>query len=207
METLRLLTILLFIAASNISIHGQNGKKLIDAFSQSYKYEAEGNYTKAIEAIRSEYDESSYPVNLRLGWLSYLNGSFIESASYYNRAIQLMPMSIEARLGFALPASAMGNWDHVISRYLEILKIDPNHYLTNYRLGVIYYNRDDYSTAYKYLERIVNLYPFDFDAIHIFAWVNLRMGKKKEAFSLFQRALLIKPGDSSALEGWNLSNQ
>lgn len=203
--TKKFISILLLLVTA-LSIQAQNEKRLQEAFSASYKHETDGDYTKAADVLRKAYNDSSYELNLRLGWLTYLNGSFTESAAYYNKAIQLMPLSIEARLGFVLPASAMGNWDHVIARYNEILKIDPNHYLTNYRLGLIYYYREDYQTAFKYFERIANMYPFDYDAIHMFAWVHLRQGKKKEAGTLFNRALLIRPNDSSSIEGLKLSN-
>lgn len=136
--TKKFISILLLLVTA-LSIQAQNEKRLQEAFSASYKHETDGDYTKAADVLRKAYNDSSYELNLRLGWLTYLNGSFTESAAYYNKAIQLMPLSIEARLGFVLPASAMGNWDHVIARYNEILKIDPNHYLTNYRLGLIYY--------------------------------------------------------------------
>jgi tetratricopeptide (TPR) repeat protein len=206
METLNLKLVMLCIGLLFLvfEIHAQGNGQLQDAFAASYASESNGEYSKAIEILRRAYKEDSYALNIRLGWLSYMNGSFNESAAYYNKAIQLMPYSIEARLGFALPASAMGNWDQVVTRYLEILQIDPNHYLTNYRLGSIYYYREDYSTAQKHFERIANMYPFDYDAVHMFAWVNLRMGRSTEARTLFNKALLIKPGDESSKEGLSL---
>ena len=184
-----------------LQITAQDNKNLQEAFSASYKAEASGEYTRAIEFLRKEYNENSYEVNLRLGWLTYNNGSFSESAAYYNKAIQLMPLSIEARLGYVLPASAMGNWDHVITKYQEILKIDPNHSLANYRMGLIHYYRKDYQEAFKFFERIANMYPFDYDAVVMFAWANLRLNKTREARTLFNKTLLIRPGDASALEG------
>lgn len=207
MDLLRiaLISIVLLLTTTS-SMQAQNEKRLQEAFAASYRHETDGDFTRAADALRKEYNERSYELNLRLGWLTYLVGSFTESSAYYNKAIQLMPLSIEARLGFVLPASAMGNWDHVIAKYNEILKIDPNHYLTNYRMGLIYYYREDYQTAFKYFERIANMYPFDYDAIQMFAWVHLRQGKKKEASTLFNRALLIRPGDSSSIEGLKLCN-
>jgi tetratricopeptide (TPR) repeat protein len=113
----------------------------------------------------------------------------------------LKPLSIEARLGIVYPASAMGNWNQVENRYLEILKIDPENSLVNYRMGLIYYGREDYGTAFKYFEKVVNHYPFDYDSVIILAWTNYMMGKYREAKVLFQKALLIQPNDPSALEG------
>ncbi len=203
MEILKMRTSLLAISLSifTLVLNAQNEKLLQETFSASYAAEANGEYSKAIELLRKFYIEDSYALNLRLGWLTYMNGSFVESAAYYNKAIQLMPMSIEARLGIALPTSALGNWDHVVTHYNEILRIDPNHYTTNYRMGNIYYYREEYKMASKYFERIANLYPFDYDAVHMFAWVNLRMGKSTEARALFNKALLIRPEDESCKEG------
>ncbi len=205
METLRKImfacSIFLFVTTQLLA---QNNKALQDAFAASYKSETAGDYTRAIEILKKEYNQTSYEINVRLGWLTYNHGSFTESAAYYNKAIQLMPFSIEARLGFALPASAMGNWDQVVKRYQEILKIDANHYLTNYRMGLIYYNREDYQSALKHFERIANMYPFDYDAVQMFAWTNFRLNKPREARALFNKALLIRPGDASASEGLGL---
>jgi tetratricopeptide (TPR) repeat protein len=197
-----LLAVLFLLIAFALS--AQNEKQLQQTFSDSYEAETNGEYSKAIELLRKYYSDDSYALNLRLGWLTYINGSFVESAAYYNKAIQLMPMSIEARLGIALPASALGNWDQVVMHYNEILRIDPNHYTTNYRMGNIYYYREEYKVAAKYFERIANLYPFDYDAVHMFAWVNLRMSKSTEARALFNKALLIRPNDESCKEGLSL---
>lgn len=185
-------------------LSAQDKTALSDVFSASYIHESKAEYSKAIEVLKKVYDESSYEINLRLGWLSYQSGLFTESISFYNKAISLMPMSIEARLGYVLPAAALGNYSQVTTRYNEILKLDPNHYTVNYRLGLIYYNRKNYQEAYKYFEKIVNLYPFDYDALLMMGWTNYQLGKLREAKILFGKALLNKPGDSSALEGIGL---
>jgi len=158
---------------------------------------------KQIEAF---YDEKSYEINLRLGWLTYLSGSFIESTSYYNRAISLMPYAIEPRLGAVYPLSAMGNWDQVIDHYKKILATDPQNSLVNYRMGVIYYNREEYKTSHQYLEKVVNLYPFDIDGLVMLAWCKYRLKQFREAKILFQRALMHTPGNASAREGLSLLN-
>lgn len=193
---------ILMVAA--IHTKAQDSSSLSTAFSTSYTYENKGEHSKAIESLKKVYDESSYEINLRLGWLNYQLGLFTESIAYYNKAISLMPLSIEARLGFVLPASSQGNWEQVITRYNEILKLDPNHYTVNYRMGMIFYGRKDYQTAFRYFERIANFYPFDYDALLMLGWTNFQLGKLREAKVLFQKALLNKPDDTSAKEGLSL---
>ncbi|PKP03657.1 MAG: hypothetical protein CVU14_01615 [Bacteroidetes bacterium HGW-Bacteroidetes-9] len=203
LKNIKTAVLALFILISS-ALSAQDKTALSDAFSASYTHESKAEYLKAIEVLKKVYDESSYEINLRLGWLTYQSGLFTESISFYNKAISLMPMSIEARLGYVLPTAALGNYSQVITRYNEILKLDPNHYTVNYRLGLIYYNRKNYQEAYKYFEKIVNLYPFDYDALLMMGWTNYQLGKLREAKILFGKALLNKPGDSSALEGIGL---
>lgn len=185
-------------------LKAQTFENQVNAFQQSYLNEASGDYIKAIENLRSIYKEDSYETNLRLGYLCYLSGRFSESFAYYNRSVDLMPYSVEARLGIVLPASAMGNWSQVIKQYEKILDISPNYSLAMHRLGLIYYGREQYSTAEKYFEKVVNMFPFDYDALTMLAWTKLKLNKSREAKVLFNKAILNTPGGASALEGLEL---
>ncbi|MEI7661593.1 MAG: tetratricopeptide repeat protein [Bacteroidota bacterium] len=181
-----------------------NYATLQEAFARSQEYEGRGNYTDAISSMKTIYQEDSYEINLRLGWVTYLNGSFTESAAYYQKAIKLKPYAIEPKFGYVYPASALGNWDMVVSQYNDILVIDPQNTLANYRMGSIYYGRKDFTKAEKYLEKVINLYPFDYDSMILYAWTNFKLGKLREAQVMFNKVLLHKPKDTSALEGLGL---
>ncbi|OFX77529.1 MAG: hypothetical protein A2X12_10810 [Bacteroidetes bacterium GWE2_29_8] len=199
METkLRRLIIFFVAIALTSNVFAQN---LSNSFKNSYAFEKKGEYNNAIEAIKKNYDEKSYEINLRLGWLYYMSGLFTESSSYYNKSIMLKAYSIEAKLGLVLPASALGNWEIVKKQYNDILKIDPNNTTANYRLGNIYYGNKDYQNALKHFEKVANLYPFDYDATLMLAWTSFKLGKTKEAAVLFNKVLIIQPDDASANEG------
>ena len=185
-------------------LYAQDFDKLQEAFKQSYELEYSGEYSKAISLLKEVYNEDSYEINLRLGWLTYLSGNFTEAIPYYMKSVKMKPLSVEARLGLVYPASAMGNWTHVENMYREILEIDTENSLVNYRMGLIYYGREDYNTAEKYFEKVINLYPFGYDGIIMMAWANFKLEKHREAKVLFQKALLISPGDESALKGLEL---
>ncbi len=186
-----------------IQTKAQNYKSMQDSFASSYKYEAVYDYTKAIKSIKAVYTESSYESNLRMGWLSYLNGNYTESAEYYVKAIKIMPYAIEPKLGYTYPLYSLGNWELLKKQYDDIIVIDPQNSTANYKLGYIYYLKQDYATAYKYVEKVINLYPFDYDSLLLFAYINLKLGKVNEARLLFNKALLNQPGDKTALEGLN----
>lgn len=183
-------------------VSGQSNTQ--EAFIESYSLEATGNYSTAIEKIIAIYDEESYDINIRLGWLYYNLGNYPEAKKYYNKAVTILPYSLEAKLGYVLPLAGLGLWNEVIEVYNEMLKIDPQNTIANYRLGAIYYERKEFEKAFKYLENVINLYPNDYDTVVLFAWTHYQMGKLKEAKALFTKALLVKPNDSSAQYGLSL---
>ncbi|NPA33848.1 MAG: tetratricopeptide repeat protein [Chlorobi bacterium] len=182
-------------------------EQIIEAFKKSYEAEKEGNYSQAIKYLQEVYDENSYPINLRLGWLSYMLGQFQQSIAYYNKAISLMPYSIEAKFGIIYPLYALGRIDEVIKQYKEILKIDPNNYRALYYLGSIYFNQGKYLEAYDLFKKLVNLYPFDYDAVIMLAWTSYYLKKYKEAKALFETALMNNPYSESAKQGLELLKQ
>ena len=183
---------------------GQDFTALSEAFKRSYSYENESKFTEAAGELKKVYDATSYEINIRLGWLTYKDSSYIESMEYYQKAIDLKPFAIEPRFGYVSPASAAGNWNQVEEQYTKILSVDPMNSKANYWLGVIFYNREQFDTALKYFEKVTNLYPYDYDCTIMYAWTNFKLGKLREAKVLFQKALLITPGDASALEGLSL---
>ena len=204
MEHLKKIMLIATFAMLVNGVMSQSQTAIQNAFSRSYESEQAKKYTQAINDLKPIYKADSYFVNIRMGWLYYLAKQYTESIKYYNTAISLKPYAIEARFGCVKPLSAIESWNSVRAHYLQILKIDPQNTVANYWLGVIYYNRKDYSNALKNFEKVVNLYPLDYDSIVMLAWTKLNVGKLSEAKLLFNQALVIRPGDSSASEGLKL---
>jgi len=205
MDTLRKLSLTaLMCYITIIQSVAQDADKVALAFSESYAMEYNYDYNGAIKKMSSVFDKNSYEINLRLGWLSYLSAMYKESVNYYSLAIALRPMSIESRLAIVNPYAALNSWDEVVKQYQKILDIDPKNSTVNYKLGMIQYNRKDYQNAFKSFEKVVNLYPFGYDALLMFAWSNYQLGKLKEAKLLFQKVIWLSPTDASAWEGVGL---
>lgn len=196
------ITALLTYVAFNVN--AQANKALSNAFKQSYDYEAVKNYEAATNTINSMYSETSYEINIRLGWLNYLSGKFKESVMYYQKAIELMPAATEPKWGIIYPFTKLENWIEVEKNYISILKIDPKNTTANYNLGLIYYYRKDYISAKKYFDISLNLFPFNYNNLLMSAWANYFLGNKNEASVLFNKTLLCSPNDKSALEGLSL---
>jgi tetratricopeptide (TPR) repeat protein len=170
------------------------------AFLTSYQLEAKGDYAKAVDALKSSYNDM-YETNMRLGWLCYMGGQLAESVTYYKKATDAQPYSIEAKFGVVLPLAAMGNWDQVVAQYKDILKIDAEQTTALYRLGLIFYNRSDFENAKSNFERVVNLYPMDYSSTLMLAWTYTGLKKPVEAKVLFNKILLLSPSDKSATAG------
>jgi len=204
METLKRIALTIGITIMFGYLVAQNNATTQAAFVKSFESEKSGNYVAAINTMKTIYTADSYIVNIRLGWLYYLAKQYSESIKYYEKSISLKPYAIEARFGCVKPLSAVENWDKVKTHYVEILKIDPQNTIANYWLGVIYYNRKDFVNATKLFEKVVNLYPLDYDSVIMLAWSKLNSGKSTDAKVLFNQALILRPDDSSALSGLKL---
>jgi tetratricopeptide (TPR) repeat protein len=200
LKRLILLSLLNFLVANAFA---QTNAVLQKAFHNSYADEQGKNYAAAINDISPYYNENSYEINIRLGWLNYLNQNYNASQSYYQKAVNIKPGAIEAKFGYVKPLSFLQSWDKVLEQYVAILKIDPQNTQASYWTGIIYYNRKQYDVAVKYFRVVANLYPFDYDGNHMLAWSLLMSGKKADAKDYFEKALIIKPGDESSSDGLN----
>lgn len=195
---------LLILQLSLLAATAQQQKVREQAFAKSYEAEYSGNYPQAVNDLKQIYKADDYFLNVRLGWLYYIDKQYDISISYYQRAIGLKPYSIEARFGIINPYGAKEEWEKVKEQYHQILKIDPQNTTANYWLGVIYYNQKNYATALKLFEKNVNLYPLDYDSVIMLAWTKLYLGEYPDATILFNHALIIRPQDESALSGLKL---
>lgn len=190
-----------------LSTNAQSTETIQKAFEKSYTYEKDNNLVEAINSLNKVYKIESYETNLRLGWLNYQKGNLSESEKYYSIAIDILPYSEEAKFGLILPMSANAKWEDVKGIYKDILTISPNNTIANYKLGYIYYNQRNYGYAKALFEKVINLYPFDYDALLMYAWSNLQLGRFKEAKILFNKVLMLSPNDKSALEGLGIINK
>ena len=189
------------IMLSAFFVQAQSQSELQKAFTDSYTQEYNKKYPEAIASLTKVYNADNYELNLRLGWLHYSNKNYVQSENFYQLAVKQKPYSIEAKLGLVKPLSAVESLDKVLQQYDDIMKVDAQNYTANYWAGVIQYNRKKYEAASKLFEKIVNLYPFDYDGNHMLAWTYLNMGKNNDAKILFNKALLNRPADASSLEG------
>jgi tetratricopeptide (TPR) repeat protein len=202
MEFLKILTVV-FIATINHNSMAQE-KSLPSVFSKSYSLETNYQYAEAIKIMKEVYSESSYTINMRLGWLYYLSQNYTTSISYYQKAVKLMPAATEPLWALSYPQIAAEKWADVDKTYAAIIKLDPKNSTAHYKLGLNYYYRKNYSVAKQHFDIALNLYPSDYNILLYSAWTNYFLGKTSDAKVLFNKVLLLDQNDVSALEGLGL---
>lgn len=201
---------LLAIAVILIIFITQAGSLLQDekitAFNASLVYEGQGDYKKATDELLKVYEKnkSNYLFNVRLGWLYYETKDYSNSKKYYQEAIKINQTSIEALTGITLPLAALKEWNEVQAAYENILKIDPNHYTANLRLGQIYLANASYANAKKYLETANHQYPAEYEPNLSLGWTYYYLGNTAKAKELLTNALMLSPNDSLATQGLKL---
>ena len=109
---------------------------LRQALVQSCEQEKNKDYAKAVAVLTAQdaANKGNYVLNLRLGWLQYLDHKNAESERYYRAAIESSPKSIEAKLGCLLPLLAASKHKEAETLARQILKEDPRNYYANLRL-------------------------------------------------------------------------
>ena len=203
MELLRKSLVIITLILTSYSF-AQDSKVLQTAFAKSFAYEAKYQYDEAIQVLKDVYSDKAYSINMRLGWLCYLDKNYASAINYYKKSIDLMPASAEALWAILSPQIASEKWADVEKTYLAILKLEPKNATAHYKLGVIYYYRKNYTAAKKYFDVALNLYPLDYNNLLMSAWTDYFLGKTNEAKVLFNRVLLLYQGDASATEGLGL---
>lgn len=191
----------------NRVVFSQQNDTKIKAFNNSINLALKGNYQRAIDELLNVYKENAndYLINLRLGYLYYLQKNYDESIKYYQKAISLtQEKSVEPYLGLTLPLAAKEKWSEVEKIYNKILSIDQNNYTANLRLGQIYFNRKEYSKAEKFLLKSFEQYPSEYEPNLYLGWTYFYLNKKSEAKKHFINALMVSENDKSAMEGLKL---
>ena len=166
-----------------------------DAYHKSYRYERSQNYTDAIKALSPVIIAfpQAYTVNLRLGWLNYLIGSYATARTHYLTAIKTAPDSLEAKLGHTLPLLAQERYDEAEIAAKQVLRIDPSNYLANLRLAFAFRMLKKYEAAEDLLNRMLVLYPTDVSLLTEYALVKLAKNQNPDAKRIFNDILTLDP--------------
>lgn len=181
---------------------GLSYDEIKDAYYRSYQYEKTGNYEDAIKSLMPVYKSypEGYTINLRLGWLYYLNKKYANSIFHYEKAMKVAPYSIEAKLGYTLPLLAQGKYADVEKVCYQILNTDFYNYYGNLRLSFVLRMQKKYDIAEKVINKMLVIYPTDLNFLLELGLLKFFTGKKDEAKKILRDLLILDPENVTAKE-------
>ena len=181
---------------------GLSYDEIKDAYYKSYQYEKTGNYEDAIKSLMPVYKSypEGYTINLRLGWLYYLNKKYANSIFHYEKAMKSAPYSIEAKLGYTLPLLAQGKYADVEKVCYQILNTDFYNYYGNLRLSFVLRMQKKYDIAEKVINKMLVIYPTDLNFLLELGLLKFFTGKKDEAKKILRDLLILDPENVTAKE-------
>jgi tetratricopeptide (TPR) repeat protein len=171
------------------------------AYHRSFEMERAERYQDAIRALAPVYEAypNGYTVNLRMGWLFYLNGNFNNAVAHYEVAGTALPFALEPKLGRLLPLLAQGRWAEAELVGYQVVSVDHFNYYGNLRLLIALREQKKLEPAYQIALKMVGVYPTDMYYLVELALVNDARGDTAEARRLFGEILILYPENETAL--------
>lgn len=141
----------------------QRNTEIHAALKQSVAQEQAQDYAQAIRSLLAQQQAhpQHYTLNLRLGWLYYLNAQQDEALRCYRAAIEAAPQSVEARLGYLLPLLALARYGEAEAAARDVLVLNTGDYYGNLRLAFALRMQKKYDAADEVLQRMLTCYPAD----------------------------------------------
>jgi tetratricopeptide (TPR) repeat protein len=172
-------------------------------YQSSYDEEAVGSYDAALRALDKlpATHKEAYLAQLRRGWLFTRMGRWDEAATAYERAVSVMPGSVEARLGLLTAQAALRRWTDLEATARQVLERDAANYTATLKLAFALYSLARYPEAEAGYRKLSALYPGDLDVRSGIAWSLLKQGKGAEATKAFQELLNVAPRQPFAYDG------
>ena len=135
---MKLIKFWLILAANTLLYTGFAHASVSELWSESYRYEAMGEYATAAQSIEPliRHNPRHEFAVIRHGWLNYLQGKHNESIDAYKRAIDINPNSLDSLLGMTLPLLAQKRWREAANYATQVLATASWKYFAQIRLMI-----------------------------------------------------------------------
>jgi tetratricopeptide (TPR) repeat protein len=168
-------------------------------------YKEIGDTAKAISSLETaiEQDNKNYNAFLDLG-LIYASRKNTIAFEYYNNAITINPLSIEALYAKAKLFQDINKTNDAVLVYNQILKIDSLHVFSLYNLGAIELDANkDANKAIIYFTRAINANPNYAEAYFARGACYQELKDKNNAKADYNMCLQLKKNYEPAIDGLN----
>jgi len=173
-----------------------------DPWIESYRLEALAQYdsaAKSLEQIIKEQPRNEFAI-LRRGWLGYLRGAHNEAIRDYQRALDINPLSLDARLGLMLPLIAQQRWREVAAHASQVLEVSPWNYYAHVRLMISEEGEKQWEVLARHADKVHQRYPSDVTVLVYLARANDWMKEHKKARKAYAQVLERVPGHIEATQ-------
>jgi len=172
-------------------------KQIQEAYFKSYNYEKMADYKDAIKVLIPIYKKypDGYTINLRLGWLFFLNKNYKNSIKHYQKASMVLPNSIEPKLGLMRVYNYLGEYDKSLEVGNSLLKTDFYNYYGNYYEILALMGKKNYKVALEVSQKMLSLYPTSVMFLNLLAQNYYYLNKKDIAKEIFRNVLLLDPNN------------
>ena len=130
-------------------------------YFKSYDYEQMQKYNEAIKVLSPLYSKypKGYTLNLRFGWLFYLDKKYADAIEHYKKASLINQYALEPKLGLIRIYLATSSSQKAQTLAYEILKVDYyNFYANLYAIqSLIAQNKTD--IALEIIRKMLSIYP------------------------------------------------
>jgi len=167
-------------------------------WEKSYQLAAAGKYEQAAEVIEPVADAGNEYAVLRYAYLMYMQGENADAISYYKKAIDLNPDSIDARLGITLPLIAQKRWRQVKSYSLQVLRMSRWNYTAHLRLMVAEEGMRKWDALAEHAVKLAKVYPSDASALVYLARARAWQGDIAAAKAAYREVLIRLPAHIEA---------
>ena len=187
--------------APGASAAGLTDQEIKAAYYKSYKTEKGGDFKHAIADLEPVYQAypTGYTINLRIGWLHYLDGKHANAKYHYENAIKVAPSSVDAKLGYTLPLLAQQDWAKVEAVCYQIVKVDYYDYYANLRLAFALRMQGKLDLAKEVSYKMLAIHPSDTLYLTELALDLEAVGDKKSSSAIYLDILTMDPYNATAL--------
>lgn len=132
-------------------------------YFKSYDYEYMQRYSEAIKVLAPLYKKypTGYTLNLRFGWLFFLDKKYNDAIKHYKQASLISPFALDPRLGLIRVYLDTYDFDKAQIISYELLKIDYYNYYANLYAIKTLIAQKKYDIAIVMINKMLSLYPTD----------------------------------------------
>jgi len=165
-------------------------------YLKSYDYEKIQQYQEAIKVLTPLYKQYSkgYTLNLRFGWLFYLDGKYSDALKFYKKASLINGYAINPKIGLIRVYLATASYGTAEIIAQEILKIDYYNYTSNLLLAQTLIAQGKYKIAEKIVKKMLLIYPTDITFLEELAII-YKATKSIYLKKLYRDILILDPNN------------